>query len=148
MKSNKKTLKFYELKKIQTDFPKIKIKSSSDCYELVHKFYHDDIEVYESVYALMLNANNEAMGFAKISQGGIISTFIDVHLVLKYAVDSLASSIILVHNHPSGNLQASESDIAITKKTKNALNLFDVKLLDHLILTKDSYYSFADNGLI
>jgi DNA repair protein RadC len=71
-----------------------------------------------------------------------------VRIVAKYVVDSLATGIILAHNHPSGQLKPSEADIRITKKIKNAMELFDVSVFDHIILTEDSYYSFADNNAL
>jgi len=90
-------------------------------------------------------ANNTA-GFAKISQGGTAGTVVDIKIIAKYAVESLSSSVIICHNHPSGNITPSEADINITKKIKDALLLFDIKLTDHIILSENNYYSFADNG--
>ncbi len=84
----------------------------------------------------------------KLSQGGISGTVTDVRIVMKKAVESLASGIIVCHNHPSGNLNPSESDTRITQKIKDAGNLMDIQLLDHLIISGKDYYSFADNGLL
>ena len=84
----------------------------------------------------------------KLSQGGISGTVIDVRLILKKAVECLASGIILCHNHPSGNLNPSEADTKITKKIREAGTYLDVQLLDHLIISEKDYYSFADNGLL
>jgi cobalamin-dependent methionine synthase I len=108
----------------------------------------DDIEIYESVFILLLNAANDTIGFAKISQGGILGTVIDVRLIAKYAIESLATSVILAHNHPTGRLLPSDADDNVTKKTKNALNTLDIILQDHLIITKDSFYSYANQGRI
>jgi DNA repair protein RadC len=140
------TIKLYELKKIQSDFPKEKITSSNESFKFIKQFYKDDIEIFESVFILLLNNANQTIGYAKISQGGITGTIVDVRLVAKYAVESLASGIILAHNHPSGNLNPSNADIEITQKVKNALKLLDVILLDHIILTDKNYYSFLDEG--
>jgi DNA repair protein RadC len=140
------TIKLYELKKIQSDFPKEKITSSNESFKFIKQFYKDDIEIFESVFILLLNNANQTIGYAKISQGGITGTVVDVRLVAKYAVESLASGIILAHNHPSGNLNPSNADIEITQKVKNALKLLDVILLDHIILTDKNYYSFLDEG--
>ena len=96
----------------------------------------------------MLNRANETIGYAKISQGGICGTIVDVKLVAKFVVDSLASGIIIAHNHPSGNLQPSQADIQITNKIQAIVKLLDSILLDHIILTKESYYSFSDEGKI
>ena len=143
-----KNIKLFELKKIQTDFPKQKLTSSKLSSEFIRQFYSDDIEIYESFFILMLNRANETIGYAKISQGGICGTIVDVKLVAKFVVDSLASGIIIAHNHPSGNLQPSQADIQITNKIKEIVKLLDSTLLDHIILTKESYYSFSDEGKI
>jgi len=84
----------------------------------------------------------------KISQGGISGTVTDIRIIMKKAVENLASGIIVCHNHPSGNLTPSDSDTNITRKIKDAGNLMDIQLLDHLIISDRDYYSFADNGLI
>lgn len=143
-----KNIKLFELKKIQTDFPKQKLTSSKLSSEFIRQFYSDDIEIYESFFILMLNRANETIGYAKISQGGICGTIVDVKLVAKFVVDSLASGIIIAHNHPSGNLQPSQADIQITNKIQAIVKLLDSILLDHIILTKESYYSFSDEGKI
>ena len=143
-----KNATLYELRKNQTDFPKKKIVSSTSSSEFIRQFYSDDIEIYESFFLLLLNNQNQTLGYAKISQGGITGTVVDVRIVAKYVVDSLATGIILAHNHPSGNLKPSQQDIDITKKIKEAMKLFDVTVLDHIIITVDNFYSFADNGTI
>jgi DNA repair protein RadC len=84
----------------------------------------------------------------KLSQGGVSGTVTDVRIVMKKAVELLASGIILCHNHPSGNLNPSEADSKITRKIKEAGSFMDIQLLDHLIISDKDYYSFADNGLI
>lgn len=141
-----KTISLYELKKVQTNFPKEKITSSDKAYEFIKQFYNEDIEIFESSFILLLNNANQTIGYAKISQGGITGTVVDVRLIAKYAVESLCIGVILAHNHPSGNLKPSQADINITEKTKKALSLLDINLLDHLILTSDSFYSLSDNG--
>jgi DNA repair protein RadC len=142
----KQTIKLYELKKIQSEFPKKKINSSKDAADFIRQFYQDDIEIFESSFILLLNQSNTTVGYAKISQGGITGTVVDPRIVAKYAVESLSPYVILAHNHPSGNLKASEADKTITDKIKNGLKLLDIKLLDHIILTRESYYSLADEG--
>lgn len=141
-----KTLPLYELKKIQTNFPKEKITSSEKAYKFIKQFYNEDIEIFESSFILLLNNANQTIGYAKISQGGITGTVIDVRLIAKYAIESLCTGVILAHNHPSGKLNPSQADINITEKTKKALSLLDIVLLDHLILTSESFYSLSDNG--
>jgi DNA repair protein RadC len=140
--------KLYELRKNQTDFPKMKIQDANDSAEFIKQFYQGDIEIYESFFLLLLNNANQTIGYAKISQGGVTSTIVDVKIIAKYVVDSLATGIILAHNHPSGNLTPSSADIAITKKVKEAMKFFDVTVLDHIILTADGFYSFNINGLM
>ena len=141
-------MKLYELKKTKTTFPVVAISQSVDAANFIREFYSDDIEIFESAFILLLNRANKTIGYAKISQGGIAGTVIDVKLICKYVVDSLASGVILCHNHPSGNLQPSNQDKEITIKVKQALELLDSILLDHIILTKESYTSLKDEGII
>ena len=140
--------KLYELRKNQTDFPKKQIQNAKDLSEFIRQFYQGDIEIYESFFLLLLNNSNQTIGYAKISQGGVTSTVVDVKIIAKYAVDSLATGIVLAHNHPSGNLNPSSADISITNKVKEAMKFFDIEVFDHIILTEDSYYSFADEGIL
>lgn len=141
-----KTMKLFELKKNKSDFEKVKITSSKDAYNVIRKFYYDDISIYESFFILMLDRANNTIAYAKISQGGIVGTVVDLKIIAKYCIDSLCSSVILAHNHPSGNLKPSIQDKEITKKIKDGLNLLEVTTFDHLILTEESYYSFSDNS--
>lgn len=103
---------------------------------------------YEEFWILFLNRSNKVINRMKLSQGGVSGTVTDVRIVLKKAVECLASGIIVCHNHPSGNLNPSESDSKITRKIKEAGDLLEIQLLDHLIITDRDYYSFADNGNI
>ncbi|WP_395076305.1 JAB domain-containing protein [Flavobacterium sp.] len=141
-----KTIPLYELKKIQSTFPCEKITNVDESAKFIKRFFKDDIEIFESVFILLLNNASKTIGYAKISQGGITGSFVDVRIVCKYAIDSLATGVIIAHNHPSGKLIPSESDIYITKRLKEALNIIDVSLLDHLILTYDGHYSLQENG--
>ncbi len=103
---------------------------------------------HEEFWVLFLNRANRILSWHKLSQGGIAGTVIDVRLVIKQGIDNLASSMIVCHNHPSGNTKPSEADISITKKLKEAGKIMDIPLLDHLIVTDGGSYSFADEGLI
>lgn len=141
-----KSIKLYEIKKIQTDFPSVKISSSKDSADFIRQFYGDDLEIFESMFILCLNQAQKTIGYAKISQGGIAGTVVDIRLIAKYAIDNLAVSVIMAHNHPSGNLNPSHADIAITEKCKKGLKLLDINLLDHIILTAGNHYSLQDNG--
>lgn len=140
------TIPLFELKKIQTNFPQGQIHSSKDSFEFIKQFYLDDIEIFESAFILLLNNANTTIGYAKISQGGITGTVVDPRLVAKYAVESLATGVILAHNHPSGHIKPSAADKQLTTKVKEGLKYLDIKLLDHIILTQNSYYSFCEDG--
>ena len=148
MKEYKTNLKMFELKKIQTDFPNVKITKSHDGYEFIKNFYGDDIEIFESVFALFLNNANNTIGYAKISQGGITGTVVDIRIIAKYAVESMATAVIIAHNHPSGKTIPSEVDNKITKSLKEGLKTLGIHLIDHLIITKNSYYSYQDEETI
>jgi len=97
---------------------------------------------------LLLNRANKVLGISTISEGGLSGTVTDVRLIYQYAIKANASGIIIAHNHPSGNINPSESDQKITNKIKDAGNLLDIQLLDHIILTAEIeiYRSFADEG--
>lgn len=138
----------YTLTAKKSKFDVKKIKNSNDAYEFIRNFYHEDINIYESAFILMINRANEAMAYAKISQGGVCGTVIDPKLICKYAVDSLASGIVLAHNHPSGHLKFSAPDINISKKVKQALSYIDTVLMDSLVITDKGYLSMMDEGQI
>jgi len=103
---------------------------------------------HEEFWVLLLNRNNLVLDKVMVSQGGLSGTVIDVRIILKMALDKLACSIILCHNHPSGNLIPSEADKEITRKIKEAGKHMDIPVLDHVIIGNGSYFSFADDGLI
>ena len=103
-----------------------KINTSKDAYDFSKQFYFDDIGIYESMFMIVLNRNHIPIGWSKLSQGGTCGCTVDIKILCKIAIDSLASAVILVHNHPSGNLTESKEDDNITKKAKEALNLFDI----------------------
>lgn len=126
----------------------IKITSSRDVADFARKFYPVDIEIREAMVVLFLNNANRTVGYCVNSIGGLTGTLADVRLILRDALLTQATALILIHNHPSGTLQASESDKQLTRKVKDAAAIMDIKLLDHLILTEDSFYSFADDGKI
>lgn len=134
-----------QLRRLQTDFPRVKITGSAQAANFIKLFYSDDIEIFESMFILLLNQSNHTIGYAKISQGGVSGTVCDIKMVAKYAVDVLACGVILAHNHPSGNLRPSKADELVTKKVATSLRFLDITLHDHLIVTRDSYYSFGDH---
>ncbi len=122
------------------------IQSSQDAFELIQDKTRD--LPYEEFWAIYLNRSNKVIELRKISQGGISGTVVDTRLIIKHAIEQLSSSIILIHNHPSRNLMPSENDRSITQKLKQASALFDIQVLDHLIVGDDKYFSFADEGMI
>lgn len=125
------------------------IKQSKDAADIFRQIWDaDSLEIFESVICIFLNRANKTIGWFKVSQGGLSGTVVDNRLILATALKGLAQGIILCHNHPSNNLNPSESDTRMTMKLKEACDLLDISLLDHIILTADSYFSYADSGLI
>lgn len=127
-----------------------KIKSSKDAAEmLIESWDNDTIALHESFKVVLLNNSNKVKGIYQLSKGGITGTLVDVRILFAVVLKSLSVAIILTHNHPSGKLKPSEADKQITQKIKNAADLFDIKVLDHiLIVPNGEFYSFADNGLM
>lgn len=119
--------------------------------EHVAKFFRNiyqegTIGVKERMYALYLNNALETVAFQLLGEGSITACIVDIRLLCKGALDNLAVRVVLCHNHPSGNLKPSPSDLKLTEKCKKALDVFDITLLDHIILTEDGFYSFANEG--
>ena len=125
------------------------IKSSSDTYNYIAKFFPlETISLQEKFVVGYLNTANRIIGVYEMSKGGITNTIVDLRLLLAVALKTASTGIILAHNHPSGNFKPSNSDREITERVKEACKLFDIKLLDHLILSpNDSYFSFVDEGI-
>lgn len=128
---------------------KSKIGSSKDCEKVLRQMYDSDtLEYSESAILILLNRANVTIGWLKLSQGGISGTVIDQRIVFAVALKAGASSIILSHNHPSGNLNPSQQDKDLTRIIHQGCKLLDLELLDHIIITNESYYSFKDEGKI
>ncbi|MDX9883613.1 MAG: DNA repair protein RadC [Prolixibacteraceae bacterium] len=125
---------------------KLQINGSADVARIFHPLLGD--LPHEEFWVLFLNRSNRVIDKQMISQGGLAGTVIDVRIILKAAIEKLASAIILCHNHPSGNLQASDADRSITKKIREAGQWMDIPVLDHVIIGNEKYFSFADEGLI
>lgn len=124
-----------------------KIGSARDVANTISKFYtKNTIEVREQFFVLYLDNSNKVLGYHTHSVGGIKGSLVDLRILFSVALKSLATSVIIAHNHPSGGLKPSASDIRITSKIKSAGELLDIQLLDHIILTKESFYSFAEEG--
>lgn len=148
MKTYKTNIELISLVREKTNYKRAKLRTSENAADYARQFFSDDLTIYESFFMIMLNNSNNTTGYVKISQGGIVGTLVDVRIVSKYAIESLAVGVILVHNHPSGTLKPSQADIQITKKIKDALALHDTKVIDHIILTENHYFSFADENMI
>jgi len=125
---------------------KKQVSSSQEIYEIFGPQIGD--LNHEEFWLMCLNRNNAIIGTTRIGSGGISATVADIRIMLKYAIENYASSMILCHNHPSGNLKPSNADIKLTTAVKEAASFMDIALLDHIIVTDSSYYSFADEKMI
>lgn len=126
-----------------------KVESSKDAYELLKGTWdHNKIEFVEQFKIMLLNRANRVLGIVDISTGGQSGTVADPKVIFGAALKAAAASIILAHNHPSGNLKPSQSDISLTHKIAAAGSFLDIAVLEHIILTSEGYLSFADDGLI
>lgn len=133
-------------RKETTPEEKPKISGSRDAWE---HFKGDLLDLpHEEFWVLLLNRANRIIRKKQVSQGGVAGTVADPKIIFKLAIDELASGIIVAHNHPSGNLTASQADIQLTQRLKEAGKLLEIQVLDHLILAGHKYFSFADEGLL
>jgi len=119
-------------------------KDAADAFRAIWPAY-DHIEFS---YMLMMNRQNQILGYHQLSKGGMTGAVVDVRVVFQVALKACATSLILAHNHPSGNLDTSDADRKITRQIKEAGLILNIPLLDHLIMTTDSYLSMADEGLL
>jgi DNA repair protein RadC len=129
---------------------KIAIKKSKDAFDILYPLYNkDNIEFLEQFYLLLLNRANKVLGWINLSIGGTNGAIVDVKVIFALALTTNASGIVVSHNHPSQNLIPSEEDKRITKAIIEAGKLFNIKLLDHIIVaSNENYFSFADEGLL
>ena len=147
---------FYHLAEIEISYkPKFKsserpqINSSELAYQIIlNSWNQNKIELLEEFKIVLLNRRNRVLGIVNISQGGISGTIADVKVIFAIALKACASYIILFHNHPSGETDPSEEDLRLTKRLIEAGKLLDVNILDHLIVSKERYYSFKDEGVM
>jgi len=123
-----------------------KITSSKDVFRIMHS-HIGDLD-HEQFWVLMLNNSNKVIFKLPLSKGGITATMVDTRLLFKNALAQGATALVLAHNHPSGTLQPSEADKSITQKIKHAGELLDIKVLDHIIVTEKTYFSFADESML
>ncbi len=140
------TLELGRRRKIEEPEQRPKIITSRDAY-LVLSHLMSDLP-HEEFWVLLLNRANNVIHRQKISQGGISGTVMDIRLIMKVALENLSSSIILYHNHPSGNCKPSDADREITKRMREVGKIMDIPVLDHIIVANNTYYSFSDEGLI
>ncbi len=127
---------------------RVQITCSEDAVNVFRQIWEYPLELKECFYALFLNRANRVLGYYLVSVGGLSGTVIDIKGILQTALKANASSIILAHNHPSGNSTPSDADKKVTTKAKGASLLLELQILDHVILMREGYYSFADEGLL
>lgn len=126
-----------------------KLEKSRESFELIlNNWDEDKIQMQEEVKLILLNRSNKVLGIYSLATGGITSCVVDVRLILSVALKTLATGLIIVHNHPSGNINPSADDRKITEQLKSACKIMGIQLLDHLIITKEDYFSFADEGIL
>lgn len=125
---------------------KEKVTSVNDLYKIFSQ-YLSDLQT-EEFWAIFLNQKNHVIYKTQISKGGISGTLVDIRVIFRMAIEHFATSVVVAHNHPTGNLNPSQADISITRKIKEAGDLLDIKLLDHLIIGENSFFSFSEQGLI
>jgi DNA repair protein RadC len=128
---------------------RVKINGSIDAYEVFKSLWSDQIHYREQMYVLLLNRANRVLGFNELGLGGTTGVVADIKVILALAIKTNSHSIILAHNHPSGNTKASQQDLDLTNKLKQAAKWMDIEVLDHLIVTgEDTYLSMADEGIL
>ena len=125
---------------------KEKVTSVNDLYKIFSQ-YLSDLQT-EEFWAIFLNQKNHVIYKTQISKGGISGTLVDVRVIFRIAIEHFATSVVVAHNHPTGNLTPSQPDISITRRIKEAGDLLDIKLLDHLIIGENSFFSFSEQGLL
>ena len=127
---------------------RIGITCSKDAADAFRTVWRQPLELKECFYAMFLNRANKVLGTLLISEGGISGTVVDVRSIFSAALKANSSSVIIAHNHPSGNSAPSESDLKITENIKNAGEILNIQVLDHIILLPEGYTSFADDGYL
>lgn len=156
MEKLQKQISLFQVSEIDVTYrPKFKaserptITGSRDVYTILNQNWDmNKMELLEQFKILLLNRANRVLGIFEVSTGGMAGTIADPKLIFSTALKACASSIILAHNHPSGNLKPSQADINLTRKVKDGGILLDIAVLDHVILSAEGFYSFADEGLI
>ncbi len=127
---------------------RVRIRDSQSAYDVLMHHWSQDISFVEEFKILLLDQSNAVLGIVPISKGGLTGTVVDARLLFSAALLAKSSSIILAHNHPTGNMRPSQQDIQLTKKLIEGAKHLDLRIFDHLIICEHSYYSFTDEGLI
>jgi DNA repair proteins len=124
------------------------VKCSLDASRIFSEAHKDCMQHHEEVYALFLNRANRVMGIMCVGKGGLSEVVVDIRIILQTALKASTSAIMLAHNHPSGSTKPSQQDIKLTENLKNGCTAVGLQLIDHLIITEETYMSFADEGLL
>jgi len=127
---------------------RLRITNSSSAVKILRPFFEQEMEYREVVYLLLMNRSNDVLGVVKVCEGGTSAAVVDAKIIYQAALKSNAHNIILAHNHPSGNLRSSHQDDVMTQKILDAGKVLDIELLDHLILTRDGYFSYSQENKI
>lgn len=122
------------------------LNTSKECYLYLEPLLAD--LPHEEFWVVLLNRSNKVIGHKRISEGGVSGTVVDFKIIIKYAIENLATGIVLGHNHPSGSVSPSNADTNLTQKLKSACRLLDIEINDHIIVGDKAYYSFADDGIL
>lgn len=133
-------------KEVDTPYKRVKIKDARDVADYIRPFISETLMVHETFMVIGLNKANNTVGWGIVSQGGLSNVLVDMRILMKMALDMCCNSIILCHNHPGGTLLPSTEDRELTKRVASACELVDLRLLDHVIVTKEDYYSFTNHG--
>lgn len=148
MKEYKTNLCEYKIvcKEVDTPYKRVKIKYAKDVADYVRPFISETLMAFETFMVIGLNRANNTVGWGIVAQGCVDKVMVDMKIIMKMALDMCCSSIILCHNHPAGTTNPSREDRELTEKVASACMLVDLRLLDHVIITKEDYYSFANHG--
>lgn len=148
MKTYKTNLCEYKLicKEVDTPYKRVQITDAKDVADYVRPFISETLMAFETFMVIGLNRANNTVGWGIVSQGGLSNVLVDMRILMKMALDMCCSSIILCHNHPGGTLLPSAEDRALTRRVVSACELVDLRLLDHVIITKEGHYSFTEHG--
>jgi DNA repair protein RadC len=146
---------YFKISEIQVSYKdtvkttdRFQITCSEDTVKIFKVAFDGCMQHHEEAYVIYMNRSNRVLGISNISKCGIAGTMVDIKIIMQTALKAHASAIIFSHNHPSSNLQPSQEDIKITKKLKEACLLLEISFLDHIIMTEESHYSFANEGLL